>query len=106
MCNKLEKAQDRFKLKVKTKIDQFEDIIYTSSYIPIVIRLQQIYRMYYLMKQKRLEKRHAFRLKTKKCILPKQFAQVFPSDDESDMNMMNFNETIQRQMTNNGVMLD
>ena len=40
MCKKLEKSQAKFKWNVRNQIDQFGEIIYTSSYIPIVTRLQ------------------------------------------------------------------
>ena len=39
MCMELEKALDKFKRLVKDTIDSFEGKIYTSSMIPIVIKV-------------------------------------------------------------------
>lgn len=44
MCILLDKALDKFKRQVKDTIDSFEGKIYTSSMIPIVIKVQQLFR--------------------------------------------------------------
>lgn len=44
LCRELEKALTRFKNNVLDKIDRFEGNIYNSSMIPIVIKIQQIFR--------------------------------------------------------------
>ena len=44
LCKKLEKTLTNFKNNVLGKIDRFEGNIYTSSMIPIVIRIQQMFR--------------------------------------------------------------
>lgn len=44
LCKKLEKTLTNFKNHVLGKIDRFEGNIYTSSMIPIVIRIQQMFR--------------------------------------------------------------
>ena len=44
LCKKLEKKLNSFKNNVLGKIDRFEGNIYNSSMIPIVIKIQQMFR--------------------------------------------------------------
>jgi len=44
MCKELGKALVKFKNNVLSKIDRFEGNVYTSSMIPIVLRIQLIFR--------------------------------------------------------------
>ena len=62
LCRKLDKAQLKFKNNVLGKIDRFDGNIYDSSMIPIVLRIQMIFRekrknrMYQEMEREKLEK--------------------------------------------------
>jgi len=46
MCKDLEKAIIKFQSTVIKEIDRFEGNIYTSSMIPIVLKVQKIFRDY------------------------------------------------------------
>ena len=54
LCKKLVNAQKKFNVKVKDHLDKFRDNSYTSLYVPIIIRLQKIYREMRLKKQQTL----------------------------------------------------
>lgn len=50
MCKKLSKKQKKFRQTVNNEINRFGSVIYTVSIIPVVIKLQRIYRKFKLIK--------------------------------------------------------
>ena len=60
MCRRLDQALNKFRKSVLNDIEMFRGNVYTSAHIPIIVRLQNLYRRNMYMKKKRIQELKKF----------------------------------------------
>lgn len=99
MCKELDKVKYKYSLQVDDKIESFEGNIYTSAQIPIVIKIQQLWRE--KQKRRREEEQHKNPHKAKVGDSIKKQDEnddLLESSEESEEDARDFIQKKQKQM--------